>query len=308
MLMGGDSPEREVSLASGSAVAEALGEAGHEALPLDITFSGSSPGRPIWDALSSDEVRGADLLFLCLHGGFGENGGLQALLEEMDLTYTGSGPSASMLAMDKWASKMLFSSAGIPVPEGILVGRGEDGRVLEEVGLPCVVKPRFQGSTVGLSVVREEGRVGEAVELARSYGDFLAERFVPGRDITVAVLGDEPLPVVEIKPEHEVYDYICKYTPGMSEYEVPAKLSEAEAEAIEGYALRAFRILGCRDFGRVDFRMDPEGRMYCLEVNTIPGMTSTSLVPKAAEAAGIGFPELVDRIAKMAMDRRREVK
>ena len=304
MLMGGDSPEREVSLASGRAVASALGEGGHEVFPIDVTFTGSFPARRIWDVLDSEEVRKADLLFLCLHGGFGENGGLQALLEEMGLPYTGSGPSASMLAMDKWTSKMLFASAGIPVPDGFPVGPDEDGKVLEEIGLPCVVKPRSQGSTVGLSVVREAGKMKEALERAGTYGEVLAERFVPGRDLTVAVLGEEALPAVEIHPKHEVYDYTCKYTPGMSEYTVPAGVPEEASDALREYALRAFQVLGCRDFGRVDFRMDPEGGIYCLEVNTIPGMTSTSLVPKAARAAGISFPELVERIARMALERR----
>lgn len=303
VLMGGDSPEREVSLASGAAVAEAFREGGYEASPVDVTFTGRFPARPIWDVLNS-ELLEADVWFLCLHGGFGENGGLQALLEEKGVPYTGSGPLASMLAMDKWMSKKLFMSEGIPVPDGMLVGPGEDGRILEEIGLPCVVKPRSQGSTVGLSVVRCEGEIKKGMEFAGAYGDVLAERFITGRDLTVAILGEEALPAVEVHPKHEVYDYTCKYTPGMSEYTVPAELPEETADALKEHALKAFKVLGCRDFGRVDFRMDTEGGTYCLEVNTLPGMTSTSLVPKAARAAGISFPELVERIARMAVERR----
>jgi D-alanine-D-alanine ligase len=212
---------------------------------------------------------------------------------------------ASALAMDKAMSKRIFEHAAIPTPRWLLLPADGPTPLPEDVeplgGYPVVVKPNDQGSTVGLSIVREPGELGRAFELATRYSrGVLIESYVPGRELTVGILGNEALPIVEIFPEHGVYDYTCKYTAGKSRYEVPAELDPGLAARVQELGLRAFEVLGCRGVARVDFRLDPGSRPYCLEVNTVPGMTPTSLVPMAAKARGLSYDDVVTRMLELA--------
>ena len=299
MLLGGPSSEREVSLKTGRAVASALRRQGLDVVEIDV---GEDLSRLV-DQLK--EVR-PHVVFIALHGTFGEDGVIQGVLEYLGLPYTGSGVLASALAMDKVASKRLFSYHGIPVPRYTIFRKegwtlpGETP--LEELSYPLVVKPVAEGSTIGVSIVKEEEELDGALKEAYKYGDtVLVEEFVEGREITVGILGEEPLPVIEIIPETGFYDYRAKYTPGLTRYEVPAKLPRETAIMVQDMALLAHRALGCRDVSRVDFRLAEDGTPYILEVNAIPGMTETSLLPKAAAAAGISFEELVLRILESAL-------
>jgi D-alanine-D-alanine ligase len=222
------------------------------------------------------------------------------------IPYTGSGHLASAIAMDKDVSKHLFRNANVPTAKWMLLtGKSTvDGdEMVRTLGLPLIVKPSKQGSTVGLSVVKEAESLGAAIEEAFRFDDeVLVEEFIPGREITVTILGGEALPVGEIIPKHEIYDYECKYTPGMAEEVFPAKLSDAETARVQEVARRAYAALKLRGCARIDFRMSPQGEFYCLEANTLPGMTGTSLAPQAAAAAGISFPVLCERIVRLALD------
>ncbi len=336
LLAGGDSPEREVSLASGRAVAEAVGELGHSLMALDPATGKSLLGPngkfladgvhelpPDSKSLSVIRQKGAirtvekfdfsavDVIFNILHGGRGEDGTIQALLDLAEKPYTGSGVLASALAMNKHASKKLFKSEGIPTPDWELFTlKGpklspEEKSKLKRFGYPFVVKPNDAGSTVGLTVVHNPDELDGAIEAAFEYSNqMMAEEFIAGRELTVGVLGQTPLPVVEIIPKHEIYDYTCKYTAGMTEYICPAKLLEAETKKVQELGLKAFLILGCEGFARTDFRMGTDGVFYCLEVNTLPGMTNLSLVPKAADASGLSFEQLVQKIIDLAVERK----
>lgn len=345
VLYGGTSAERDVSLVSGRAVAVALADRGHSVLLVDpavgdaavgprdaeaAALVGSEPPAARREtgsalcAVAGQAVGAADAVFVALHGGSGEDGTIQGLLELAGKRYTGSGVLASALAMDKRASKLVFREAGVFTPDWGIVSSGlglppgsrggspllrgdlppdrARDAVRELGGYPVVVKPNDQGSTVGLTVLRDERALGPAVTLALKYSSHaLIEPFIPGRELTVAVLGGEPLPVVEIVPEGGLYDYERKYTKGASEYLCPADLPQPLAEELAEAGRTAFEALGCRGYARVDFRLSPDGRCQCLEVNTVPGMTEVSLVPMAAAAAGIDFGELVDRILTMAL-------
>ncbi|MFN2399889.1 MAG: D-alanine--D-alanine ligase, partial [Gemmatimonadaceae bacterium] len=247
----------------------------------------------------------AEVVFLALHGGQGEDGTLQALLDMAHIRYTGSGHLSSALAMDKDLSKYLFRAAGVDTPEWLMAPAEEDD-VVETLGMPVVVKPSKQGSTVGLSVVRESPKLQAAVEEARAYDDeVMIERFIEGRELTVSVLGDEALPVGEIKPKHEIYDYECKYTKGMAVEVFPAELTTKATTEVQRQALTAFRALKLGGYARIDFRMAQDGRFYCLEANTLPGMTELSLLPQAAAARGMSFPALCERIVELALDKKR---
>jgi D-alanine-D-alanine ligase len=335
--MGGTSAERDVSLASGVRVAEALRSYGHEVLSVDTAHGILSA--PDEQALLSGKIvktippdvqalvrlnaqlpgtlrslPQTNVVFLALHGGQGEDGTLQALLDLTGVPYTGSGHLASALAMDKDLSKHLFRAAGVPTADWRMapilgIGNRESGigdfatEVERELRLPVVVKPSKQGSTVGLSIVREIGALRDAIEEAAKYDDeVMVEQFIPGRELTVGILGDEALPVGEIIPVHEIYDYECKYTAGMAREIFPADLTAEETRTIQDLARRAFRALKLRGYARIDFRMSPDGVFYCLEANTLPGMTALSLIPQAAAAAGISFPELCDRIVRLALE------
>ena len=302
VLLGGASAEREVSLASGARVAEALRAKGHAVTTAD-------PGTDPIAILP--QARAAEVVWMALHGGAGEDGTIQALFELAGVRYTGSGPLASALAMDKDLSKHLFRAAGVPTAEWRMVraGDGTDwtapaftDQMIAALGLPLVVKPSKQGSTVGLAVVKDAAALAPAVtEAFRHDDEVMLEAFVPGRELTVGVLDDAPMPVGEIIPKHELYDYECKYTPGMAEEIFPARIPDAVRDDAQRQAMAAYRALKLAGCARIDFRLHPTDGLFCLEANTLPGMTGTSLVPQAAAAMGMDFPTLCERIALAAV-------
>ena len=254
------------------------------------------------------ELVNADVVFLGLHGGQGEDGTLQALLDMAHIRYTGSGHLASALAMDKDLSKKLFRAEGVSTPDWLMAPASIE-EVERTLGLPVVVKPSKQGSTVGLTVVKERDQFEAAVKEAWRFDDeVMIEQFIPGRELTVGVLGDRVFPVGEIKPKHEIYDYECKYTPGMAEEEFPAQLSPEQTARVQQQALAAFRALKLGGCARIDFRLassdDGSGKrgsdFYCLEANTLPGMTELSLIPQGALASGMSFAELCEEIVNLA--------
>jgi D-alanine-D-alanine ligase len=251
---------------------------------------------------SMKEIKDADVAFLALHGGQGEDGTIQALLDMAHVRYTGSGHLSSALAMDKDLSKKLFRAAEVKTAEWLMAPVTVE-QVEGMLGLPVVVKPSKQGSTVGLSLVKKREDLAAAIAEASKYDDeVMIERFIPGRELTVGVLGDIALPVGEILPKHEIYDYECKYTAGMAVEEFPAKLSPEATERVQQQALAAFKALKLRGYSRIDFRMTSGGEFYCLEANTLPGMTELSLIPQGAAAMGIKFPELCERIVRLALE------
>jgi len=283
VLMGGRSSEREISLRTGRAVADALRELGHEVVELDLTPD--LPCRLL--ELKPDRV------FIALHGPYGEDGRVQGMLDVLGIPYTGSGVLASAVAMDKDVTKRLLRSEGIPTPDWICVRRGDPLPRWES--FPAVVKPADQGSSVGLSVVRNGEELERAIkDLSPLTEKIVVECFVEGRDMTVGILKGEPLPVVEIRPRSGLYDYESKYTPGKTEYLFPEE--EPLTGELQRTALRVHRLLGLRDLSRVDFRVSPEGTPFVLEVNTVPGMTELSLFPMACRKAGIGFKEMLSVI------------
>lgn len=250
-------------------------------------------------------VREAEVLFLALHGGHGEDGTLQTILDMIGVPYTGSGPIGSAMAMDKDIAKRLFREAGIPTAKWLMAPATVQ-EVETHLGWPVVVKPSKQGSTVGLSVVRSAGKLAPAIEEARKHDDeVMIEAFVPGRELTVGILDGEALAVGEIVPRHEIFDYECKYTPGMSEEIFPADLPADVAAECARLGILAHVALKLNGYSRVDFRLTASGEAYCLEVNTLPGMTATSLLPQSARAVGIGFPELCDRICRSAISSKK---
>src|SRR6266700_5552533 len=251
-----------------------------------------------------NEVTGADVLFLCLHAGRGEGGILQAVLDVIGVPYTGSGALGSALAMDKDLAKRLFRAAGVPVPAWFMAPVAPED-VTTALGWPVIVKPSKMGSSVGMTLVRNAEGLDAAVEVAKVFdAEVMAEQFIPGRELTVGVLGDVPLPVGEIIPRHELFDYECKYTPGMSEEVFPAKLDAKRARQLQELALTAHRSLKLGGYSRVDFRLSPDGDMFCLEANNLPGMTATSLFPQAARAAGFDYAEMCERICRLARNNR----
>lgn len=294
VLKGGFSKEREVSLRTGAAAAGALRLVGCQVVEVDVR---------------SRRLRlpaGTDVVFIALHGAYGEDGELQEALEERGIPFTGSGSEACRRALDKAEAKECFRKAGLRVPEGIVLrGRKAPPRADEiPFGLPAVVKPACEGSSIGVRIVRNESEIAAAVKGARqSDRTVLIEQYIPGREFTVGVLGEEALPAIEIRPKGGWYDYTNKYTAGNTEYLVPAPISPALGRRMRDLCLRAHRALGCRDMSRSDFRLDKVMGIYLLEVNTIPGMTETSLLPKAALAAGISFPKLCLTLVERALRR-----
>jgi D-alanine-D-alanine ligase len=324
VLMGGRSSEREISLRTGRGIAQALRNLGHETLSIDAADGRLLPagdeekGAPPLTAIEPaaetaiarpETLARADVVFIALHGSIGENGTLQALLDLTGRPYTGSGMLASAVAMHKAMSKRVFESAGIPTPAWQLLPADATARDVEVErlgGFPLVVKPNEEGSSVGLTIVTEAGGLAQAMRDAAPYGEILVERYVEGRELTVSLLGDQILPIVEIRPKSGLYDYHSKYTKGASEYFCPADLPLPLAERVGRLGLEAARVLGCRGVSRVDFRLDRNDEPWCLEVNTIPGMTPTSLVPMAAQAIGMSYDELVGRMLDLAVqDARR---
>lgn len=292
VLMGGSSAEREVSFRSGKAVLNALLERGHKAAAVEL-------GTPTIEQL---RVLDIDAAFIALHGTFGEDGRIQAMLEEVDIPYTGSNVNASRLGMDKVASKKLFRENGLYVPDYEVLTDKTLPRL--RFGRPFVVKPSAQGSSVGVSIVEEIEDLKEAVIKAFDFGDaVLIEEFIPGKEVTVGILDERPLPVIQVVPKRKFYDRVAKYTTGMTEYLVPAPISEKEAAKIQAAAVLAHKSLDCRSFSRVDMILGADGRVAVLEVNTIPGMTQLSLLPKAAAAAGIDFPQLCEKMLESAYEK-----
>lgn len=291
IIMGGPSAEREVALASGRRVADALTERGHAVVAIDWTGADHN----LWADLRRENV---DVAFVALHGTLGEDGCVQGLLECAGIPYTGSGVLASALAMDKVASRRVFDEASIETPRWTIFEGPAD---VERIGLPLVVKPSREGSSVGISIVRDEAQLDAALRLARRlHGVVLLEEFVAGREIEVAVLDGEVIGEVEVRPAGEFYDYAAKYQRTDTKYLVPAPLSPAERQLCHDLARRAHFALGCAGVTRTDLLLSPTGRAVCLEVDTLPGLTDRSLVPKIVEHAGLSFGVLCERILATA--------
>lgn len=331
LLLGGISPERNISLISGRAVLKALRSMGHTVYPIDpvvglltdeqIQNATAEPVTDEWLASADPtaiarlvdipQLREADLVYTVLHGKYGEDGYVQSVLDLQHIRYTGSGMLASALAMDKVMSKMLFQVAGIPTPHWVTVtpNQATDIQVLTEIrkelGSKMVVKPNDQGSTVGMTIVQDGviDELSKAIEVAGRYSDtILIEQYIPGRELTVSVLGTDALPVVEIVPHDGFYDYQHKYTKGQTEYFCPADISEEVRDHIMNLAVAAHQILDCKVISRVDFRLTPDNVPVCLEVNTSPGFTELSLFPMAAREAGIEFGALCEEIIRLSTE------
>ena len=340
VLAGGTSTEREVSLSSGGMIRDALRRAGHRAVlvdvffglealpePLDAAFDGQGEetagiraDAPDIEAVRAQRphsemgdigphvlelCRAADVVFMGLHGENGENGRLQALFDVVGIRYTGCGYLASALAMNKWIAKQLFAQNGIPSPRAVTLRPGEDFGKAGEVGLPCVVKPCSGGSSIGVAIARDAAQRDAALrEAFRLEDEVLVEAYVQGREFSVGILGGEVLPPIEIVPKEGFYDYSHKYQAGWTEEICPAPLPREQTEAMQRYALAVYRLLGMEVYARVDFLMDGAGNLFCLEANTLPGMTPVSLLPQEARAVGISFEVLCQRIIELSLGKR----
>jgi len=324
VFIGGTSPEREVSKSSGQAIYKAINELGYNCTLIDPAYGTDQPDKEekffskddhiniknenILKTVNSNLLDNIDLVFLALHGKWGEDGIIQSLLELRGIRYTGSGVFSSTISMDKAFSKIIFQENNVNSAESFtitdqFIPDEVINKISEEFGFPCVVKPNDQGSTVGLTIVKKEDEVQSAIKSALQFSDIaLVEKYIAGREMTVAILEDEALPVLEIIPKSGFYDYKSKYTSGMSEYIVPADIPKDVFNNLQEQALIAFKSLRCKVYGRVDFRLSEDNIPYCLEVNTLPGMTATSLVPKMANAVGISFNELIDRIIRNSLN------
>ncbi|MEX2466948.1 MAG: D-alanine--D-alanine ligase [Gemmatimonadota bacterium] len=335
VLMGGTSDEREVSLASGVQVAGALREAGHDVVAVDTVTGVLAPEReqdlrdrgvgalpPSSEELAwmdergtvaltrSPELEDVDVFFLALHGGSGEDGTMQALLDVAGVTYTGSDRLGCSLAMDKEVTKRLLRDAGVPTPKWYAVQLGDEPPSVSDVecllGLPVIVKASGGGSSLRLELAHDRTELEAVIAESRGWNDVvLYERYHRGRELTVGVVDDRALPVGEIVPRNEIFDYECKYQPGMAEEIFPADIPETWSVHLQELSLRVHRALRLRDYSRIDFIVDPEGGAWCLEANTLPGMTGNSLLPKAARAAGLSFPELCSTLVEIAARRDR---
>jgi len=337
VLTGGVSSERNVSIVSSRAIAKGLRESGHNVKVIDPIYGVSQPSedeifsshptigkefptmdelktysnRKVIECINSELFDNVDIVFLGLHGKFGEDGRIQSLLEMRGVNYTGSGVTPSAMAMDKDISKIIFTHFGIPTPNWFMVDAGAyslnhvDEKINAYFEYPVVIKPNDEGSTVGLSIVQpdvEDVHLKKGLDYAFEYSDrVMVEQYIEGRELTVAILGSDALPVVEIKPKDGFYDYEHKYTSGKTEYFCPAELPEELSNELRSKALLAHRALGCKAYSRVDFRLNSKNEYYCLEVNTLPGMTELSLVPKAANAVDITFPDLLNKIIELSL-------
>ncbi len=300
VVMGGPSAEREVSLNTGAAIASALREAGYtNVVELDLD--------PHNFAAQLAECK-AEVVFNAVHGLYGEDGRLQTLLEICNMPYTGSGMVASVVCMDKVLTKRMLRDAGVPTPKCLILNSGDADikeQIMQTFTLPVVIKPASQGSSIGVEIVKEEAQLDEALASAFKYSrDILAEEFIAGKELTVAMMQKDgevvALPVIHIAPHSGTYDYHSKYTKGATEYICPADLDEKTTKKVQEIAKHAYRVLGCSGVARADVMLDEAGNGYVLEINTVPGMTATSLVPKAAAAVGMSFPELCDIILQSA--------
>lgn len=292
VLLGGSSAEREVSLRSGTAVYNALKGLGYNAVPIDA-------GADICSVLQKEAIETA---FIVLHGGRGEDGSIQGMLEVLGIPYTGSGVLASALAMDKEASKKVFLYHGVPVPPFVVIDKRSAGRHGERglsFSLPWVVKPATEGSSIGVSIIKDRNDFAHALEKAFTFGPrALVEKYIEGREVQIGILNDKILGGVEVRPSLEFYSYEAKYTAGLTEYILPPALGPGVYKEACSQALAAHTALGCKGATRVDLRIDSEGNPFVLEVNTIPGMTETSLMPKIAQHAGFDFPGLIEEILR----------
>jgi D-alanine-D-alanine ligase len=334
VLMGGTSAERQVSLASGRGIVGGLRAKGHDVTAIDAATAevlsderlagmariGVEPPAPLTGsrrALATlKPLLEADLAFIAVHGGEGEDGTLQAFLDMLEIPYTGSSARACALTWDKQVTRLVLREGGVPVAPGFLVTEPERGgsfdlgeiagRIASETGFPAIVKPNAQGSTIGVTLLESEAGLAEALAKARgSGGEVLIERFIPGHELTVAVFDGEAFPVTEIVADTGFYDYERKYQKGHTRYITPAEIPADRALETQELSRRAFRLFNCAGVARIDFRMTPEGELYCLEINAVPGMTELSLVPMGARALGIEYPELVHRMAEAALRRKR---
>jgi D-alanine--D-alanine ligase len=301
VLMGGPSSEREISLKSGKAVYEALKKSGLEVVAIDIKTD------KIKENINLIKEFKIDCAFLALHGRFGEDGQIQEILEILQIPFTCSGIKASKLAMDKIASLSIFKDYGLNVPRYTMVDKSSYNKNWQFNNIltwPLVIKPVTGGSSIGLSIIDREEQLAGALDLAFTFDDrVIIEEYIRGRELTVAILEEVALPIIEIIPKRAFFDYVAKYQPGMTEYIVPAKLEEAVAEKVRQAACQAHKLLGCFGCSRVDMILSPDNLPFILEVNTIPGLTSTSLLPKAAKTHGIEFSELCLKLIKLAYEK-----
>ena len=330
VIFGGASAERDVAIASGAQVFKALKSKGHEVIAVDtatgvlnqeeekaflestvkeappITNKSSSMKEGLSKFILSGKLDKIDICFLALHGGAGEDGRIQGYLDICGIPYTGSTHMPCCYAMDKDVSKLLFKINGVPTPDWIMAPASIED-VEKKLGLPVVVKPSREGSTVGLTVVKTKYAYDKAIEFALKYdSEIVIERFIPGREFTVGVIEDQPLGIGEIIPKFsEIFDYKSKYQKGGAEEIFPAKISAEQTELLRSTALKAHKSLRMEGYSRVDFRMDPDGNIWCLEVNALPGMTATSLLPQSAAVMGISFPDLCERICMIAIKRNK---
>jgi len=335
VLFGGVSPERNVSIDGGKAVIEALESKGHKVFPIDPAMGKEAlrskeqivsenkfitaeeleqfKTRSMIDCIELDIFDEIDLAFIVLHGINGEDGRMQALLELRGVPYTGSGVKSSSLAIDKNTSKMIFTAAGILTPEWVIVPKEDRDnydyfeKIRSEFGSQLVVKPNDQGSTIGISIILDGNLddIHTAVIEAAKYSEIvLIERYIEGQEITISIIGEEALPLIEIIPEGGFYDYKHKYTKGHTQYICPADISEDIAEFMQGIAQTAYLALDCKGFARADFRLSEDGEPYLMEINTIPGFTATSLVPMAAREIGLEFPELCEKIIDLTLTKK----
>lgn len=300
VVMGGPSAEREVSLNTGAAIANALREYGYTNV-VEIDLDPRNFGKQLAESK-------AEVVFNAVHGLYGEDGRLQTLLEIREMPYTGSGMIASVSCMDKVITKRMLRDAGISTPACLIVNKKESGikeKIMQCFSLPVVIKPASQGSSIGVEIVKEEKQLDEALANAFKYSrDILVEEFIGGKELTVSMMQKDgevvALPVIHIAPHSGMYDYHSKYTKGATEYICPADLDEETTKKVQEISKQAYEVLGCSGVARADVMLDEEGNGYVLEINTVPGMTATSLVPKAAAAAGISFPELCNIILQSA--------
>lgn len=339
LITGGPSSEREVSIASSKSILKALRDLGHsvkvidpiygeEVISEDFIFKSglkkespsieklreikNSSNRNILKCINSGIFDDVDLAFLGVHGKFGEDGKIQTLLELRGISYTGSDVFSSALAMDKDISKIILNSIGVKTPDWFILQKNFNPdyekinrKILDSFGYPCVVKPNDEGSTVGLSIVKpdvEDVQLQNAVELAFNYSEkVLIEQFVKGRELTVPIVGEEPYPVIEIRPKDGFYDYEHKYTKGMTEYFCPAEIAKEIEQKAKDDSLKAHKAMGCSVYSRIDYILDDNSDLYCLEINTLPGMTETSLVPKSAAAKGMSFEQLIKKLIELSI-------
>jgi D-alanine-D-alanine ligase len=304
VLMGGYSSEREISLKSGLAVVESLRKVGCSVVPIDINVRERDR---IKDVLMSANL---GVGFIALHGALGEDGTIQSILEELRIPYTGSGVAASVCAFNKVATQRILKEHRLPVPEFCVVHKDavDIDSIVRAIGtFPVVVKPACEGSSIGVTLARQKEDLSVALTEAFRYGkEAIVERFIPGRELTVGIMDREALPIVEIKPQKQFFDFEAKYQKGMTEYIVPAPLAPELAREIQSIGLQAHQAVGCEVYSRVDFRLDPDNRPFILEINTIPGFTETSLFPKAARQAGMEFTDVCLRLIKLAYGKKKD--